>query len=372
MSQSASTTAPAEQLLVAPARRWLVIVGVWSVPAFLAACETWMFWRLGNRPGAFWRAIALEAPAWMIYALLTPLIFALGRRLPLQRPRIGRHIAAHLGVSLTIAALYAAVATAMMKLFMLTPPPMPFGRMMLSWYLSGLPLTTLTYFGTLGTGFALTYFAESRRRAIDAERLTAQLAEARLGALRMQLHPHFLFNTLNAITVLARDGDTAAVTRMLTLLSELLRDVLRTDTGHLIALDAELDFARRYLEVELVRFADRLRVKLDVEDRARAARVPAFVLQPLIENALRHGIAPRGVGGAVEIGARIAEDGMLELWVSDDGMGLPADWGGSDDYGIGLSNTAARVQGLHGAVGALVVEAVAHGGTRSLLRIPAA
>jgi LytS/YehU family sensor histidine kinase len=248
---------------------------------------------------------------------------------------------------------------------------MPFWRMAMSWYLSGLPLTTLTYFGTLGAGFALTYFAEARQRAVDAERLTAQLAEARLGALRMQLHPHFLFNTLNAITVLARDGDMAAVTRMLTLLSDLLRDVLRTDARHLIPLDAELAFARRYLDVELVRFADRLQVHERVEERARNARVPAFVLQPLIENALRHGIAPRGVGGAVEIGARIADDGMLELWVSDDGMGLPADWSGADDYGIGLSNTAARVEGLHGAVGALVVSPASRGGTRSLLRLPA-
>lgn len=372
MTHAAVTTTRPDHLPAAAGRRWSIIVGVWSVPALLSACETWMFWRLGNRPGAFWQAVAMEAPAWMIYALLTPFIFMLGRRLPLQRPRVGRHLAAHLGVSLTIAALYAVVASAMMTLFTPTPSPMTFGRMMLSWYLSGLPLTTLTYFGTLGTGFALTYFAEARQRAVDAERLTAQLAEARLGALRMQLHPHFLFNTLNAITVLARDGDTAAVTRMLTLLSELLRDVLRTDTGHLIPLEAELDFARRYLEVELVRFADRLRVELCVEDRARDLRVPAFVLQPLIENALRHGIAPRGAGGAVEIGARVAEDGMLELWVSDDGMGLPADWSGSDDYGIGLSNTAARVQGLHGAAGALVVEAAPRGGTRSLLRLPAA
>jgi signal transduction histidine kinase len=372
MARPTVTVVPSDRRPASAERRWLAILGVWSVPALLAACETWMFWRIGNRPGAFWRAVALEAPAWMIYALLTPLIFALGRRLPLQRPRLGRHLAAHLGVSLTIAVLYAAVAAAMMKLFMLTPPPMSYGRMFLSWYLSGLPLTTLTYFGTLGAGFALTYFAESRQRAVDAERLTAQLAEARLGALRMQLHPHFLFNTLNAITVLARDGDTAAVARMLTLLSELLRDVLRTDTGHLIPLEAELAFARRYLDIELVRFADRLQVHERVEERARDMMVPAFVLQPLIENALRHGIAPRGVGGAVEIGARLADDGMLELWVSDDGMGLPPGWNGSDDYGIGLSNTAARVEGLHGTAGALMVGPASRGGTRSLIRLPAA
>jgi len=247
---------------------------------------------------------------------------------------------------------------------------MSFGQMLLSWYLSALPLTTLSYFGTLGAGLALVYFGEARRRETEASRLEAQLAEARLGALRMQLHPHFLFNTLNAITVLARDGDTVAVTRMLTLLSELLRDVLRTDAVQVIPLDEELSFARRYLAIELVRFADRLRVQENVSDEARDARVPAFVLQPLIENALRHGIAPRGAGGMLEVGARVASDGSVELWVRDDGVGLPSTWSGVDDYGIGLSNTRARLAELAGGGGTLTVRRMESGGTLATVRLP--
>jgi signal transduction histidine kinase len=350
-------------------RRWVLIAGVWAVPALLAASETYLFWRLGGRSYPFWRAVVMEGPAWMIYALLTPVIFALGRRLPLQRPRLGRHLAAHLAASLTIGLLYAAVATLTTQAFSPMPRPMPFGRMALAWYLSALPLTTLTYFGTVGAGLALEYFAEARRRETDAARLSAQLAEARLGALRMQLHPHFLFNTLNAITVLARDGETVAVTRMLTLLSDLLRDVLRTDASHFIPLEEELAFARRYLEIELVRFADRLQVRESVDESIRGLPVPAFVLQPLIENALRHGIAPRAMGGVVEIGARVSADGRAELWVSDDGVGLPEDWSGVDDYGIGLSNTAARISELGHGAGSLSVVRTAGGGTRATVTL---
>jgi LytS/YehU family sensor histidine kinase len=185
----------------------------------------------------------------------------------------------------------------------------------------------------------------------------------------MQLRPHFLFNTLNAITVLARDHDTTAVARMLTLLSDLLRDVLRVDHVQLIPLEQELAFARRYLEIELVRFADRLRVREEIDAEADGALVPVFVLQPLIENALRHGIAPRDAGGTVTIGARVIGE-TLELRVEDDGIGLTPSWAGAPDYGIGLANTAARLAELFGPAGVVEVAALAGGGTRASVRIP--
>jgi signal transduction histidine kinase len=350
--------------------RGVVIAAVWSVPALLAATETYLFWRLGGRDYPFWRAIVMESPAWMVYALATPVVFALGRRYPLQRPHLARNLAAHLAVSLSAGLIYATIATTTTRLFSPTPPSMAYGRMVLAWFLSALPLTTLTYFGTLGAGLALAYFGEAKRREVEAARLSMQLAEARLGALRMQLHPHFLFNSLNAVTVLARDGDTAAVARMLTLLSDLLRDVLRTEATQLIALEDELSFARRYLEIERVRFADRLRVREVVDDGVRAALVPRFVLQPLMENAVRHGIAPRAAGGTVEIGARLADGNTLELWVADDGVGLPTDWNGSDDYGIGLSNCEARLAVLPSGAGTLEISSAVSGGTRCVARLP--
>jgi sensor histidine kinase YesM len=351
------------------AHRWLVIAGVWMVPALLAASETYLFWRIGGRDYPFWRALVMEGPAWLVYAALTPLVFVLGRRLPIQRAHLVRNLALHLAVSLTAGLLYAVAATTTTQLFSPMPRSMPFGRMVLSWYLSALPLTTLTYFGTLGAGLALAYFGEAQRRELEASRLSEQLAEARLGALRMQLHPHFLFNTLNAMVVLARDGETVVVARMLELLSGLLRDVLRVEATQLVPLCDELGFVRRYLAIEQVRFADRLTVREMVSDDLDDVRVPAFVLQPLVENALRHGIAPRAAGGTVEIGARLVDERTVELWVSDDGVGLPTTWSGADDFGIGLSNTAARLAAISGT-GTLAVTRAPNGGTRCTVRMP--
>ncbi len=365
-SPNAATSVTADRLLRA---RWPLIAAAWTVPALLAAFETYMFWRIGGTPHPFWRAVAMEAPAWLTYALLTPAIIGLGGRLPLQRPRLVRNAVIHLGAALLTGVVYATIATAAWTTFTPVARPTPFTRMALSWYLSALPLTTLAYFGILGVGAALTYLGEARRRERDAARLAAQLAEARLGALQMQLHPHFLFNTLNAINVLARDGDMTAVTRMLTLLSSLLRDVLRTDVTHEVSLADELEFARRYLAIELVRFEDRLQVREDVPRELLPLVVPCFVLQPLIENALRHGLAPRDASGTIAISARVEGD-VLELRIEDDGAGLPTAWG-RDDYGIGLSNTAARLAELYGERGSLSVAERPHGGTSAVVRVPA-
>ena len=354
-----------------PRSRWFLIPAVWAVPALLAAFETLVFWRLANRPFPAWRALALQAPGWMVYALLTPLIFALGRRLPLRGAHAVRNAAAHLMAAQVAGVLYAGASTLASLAFAPVPSPTPAARLLLSWWLSALPLATLSYFGVLGVGYALAYLAESRRREVEAAQLAAQLAEARLGALRMQLHPHFLFNSLNAATVLARDGHTAAVARMLTDLSELLREVLRDDGAHEIPLRAELDFVRRYLAVEEVRFSDRLRVHVAADDTLRDALVPSFVLQPLVENALRHGIARRTAAGRLAIAARRGEHaGELVLTVQDDGAGLPEDWSGAEDFGVGLANTAQRLAQLHGTGAALTLAPWAEGGTVATVRLP--
>lgn len=354
-----------------PRSRWLLIPAVWAVPALLAALETLVFWRMSNRPFPAWLAFASQTPGWMVYAALTPLIFALGRRLPLRGAHAARNAVAHLAAAQVAGVLYAGASTLASLAFSPVPRTTPPTRLLLGWWLSALPLATLSYFGVLGVGYALIYLAESRRREVEAAQLAAQLAEARLGALRMQLHPHFLFNSLNAATVLARDGDTAGVARMLTDLSALLREVLRDDGAHEIPLEAELSFVRRYLAVEEVRFPDRLRVHVDADDALRGALVPSFVLQPLVENALRHGIARRTAAGRLTIAARRgAHAGELVLTVHDDGAGLPADWGGADDYGVGLANTAQRLAQLHGTAAALTLAPLAEGGTVATVRLP--
>jgi LytS/YehU family sensor histidine kinase len=162
---------------------------------------------------------------------------------------------------------------------------------------------------------------QAQDRETQAARLTAQLAEARLGALRMQLNPHFLFNSLNAITVLVRDQNTVAASRILELLSDVLRLVLRAEGSPETRLSTELHFLDRYLAIEQVRFSDRLRTRVEVDATIRRAAVPRFILQPLVENAVRHGIARRRDAGALEIAAQRDGDTLM-LTVRDNGPGL--------------------------------------------------
>jgi LytS/YehU family sensor histidine kinase len=217
----------------------------------------------------------------------------------------------------------------------------------------------------LGCVYAFTYFLEAREREAHASRLAAQLAEARLGALRTQLNPHFLFNSLNALAVLVREPNTPAASRMLELLGDVLRQVLRTDQPHEIPLADELRFVEQYLAIEQVRFSDRLRVAWSIDEQARAALVPGFVLQPIVENAIKHGVAKRADAGRIEITARVV-DSMLELAVRDDGVGMAA----TQREGVGLSNTRERLRTLYGHDATVTIIAPPDGGTLVTLRLP--
>jgi signal transduction histidine kinase len=195
------------------------------------------------------------------------------------------------------------------------------------------------------------YFAiKHYERSVRAESLAHQ---ARLQALRYQLNPHFLFNTLNAISTLVVDKRNAEAGKMIARLSDFLRMTLDRPDAEEVPLADEIEFVRRYLEIEQVRFGERLAVTIDVDDDAWTARVPALVLQPLVENAIRHAVAPREVGGRITIEAR-AVDGRLHLAVADDGPGLNGNGNGNglprtQCRGIGLSNTRERLAQLYGA-----------------------
>jgi LytS/YehU family sensor histidine kinase len=206
------------------------------------------------------------------------------------------------------------------------------------WLVSGLPLIVVSYFAILGVGYAVA-------SASEAEHLRTELAVAQLDALRAQLHPHFLFNTLNAITALVRDQDTRGALDTLRLLSDLLRSVLTADASNEVTLRDELAFIQQYLGIMEVRFSDRLRVVWDVPDQLRDARVPTLVLQPLVENAIRHGIARSSLAGRVEITARRSGDRLI-LSVRDDGPGPVPETG--RPTGVGLANTRARLERLYG------------------------
>ncbi|HTE43858.1 MAG TPA: histidine kinase [Gemmatimonadaceae bacterium] len=329
---------------------WMVL-GLWTVPLLLSTFETLMFASAAGRPVALWRAFVGEAPQWYGWVAFTPAIVALGRRFPLRRPfRVGS-VFAHISASL-VASFLVAIADALVNDWI--------GRsragLLVStsnWFISTLPATTVAYFAIVGFSYALDNAARLRERDRISAELAAQLREAQLGALRMQLQPHFLFNSLNAIMALVRDQDTARAVRALSLLSDVLRTTMNAGDAYETTLGHEIEFVRRYLEIEQVRFGDRLRVTVDVPRELHDARVPTFMLQPFVENSLKHGVLRERAGNEITIGAR-AVNGSLTLIVRDDGRGLPANGSASD--GVGISNARARIERMYGGVARLSVQ----------------
>jgi len=203
----------------------------------------------------------------------------------------------------------------------------------------------MTYWAIIAASHAFDYYRESQERALTTAQLQARLAEARLQALQRQLHPHFLFNTLHAISALMH-RDIDAADNMLARLSDLLRLTLERVTAQTVTLKDELDFINKYLDIERTRFGDRLQVSFVVEPDTLGASVPNFLLQPLVENALKHGIGPKIGGGRVEVRAHHNGE-WLQLVVQDDGRGVPQDKIDAFNTGVGLSNTLSRLEHLY-------------------------
>jgi LytS/YehU family sensor histidine kinase len=235
-----------------------------------------------------------------------------------------------------------------------------------SWIATTIPFGVVVYTTVAALAHAIGYFAQARDKELQLARLSEQLAAARLGALQAQVNPHFLFNTLNTLVVLVRDGDRPGAVNLIELMSEVFRRTLRRDAGAESALGDEVLLVRRYLAIEEARFPDRLRVMLDVAPGLEGAAMPSFALQHLVENAIRHGIARRQDAGQLWI--TIARDGdQLVMTVTDDGIGVTP---GEPPTGHGIANTRERLSALYGREASLTVEPRSEGGTVATLRIP--
>jgi two-component system, LytTR family, sensor kinase len=222
----------------------------------------------------------------------------------------------------------------------------------------------LVYAAVLATGFAREFFLRDRRRQQHEVRLQAQLAEARLDALRMQINPHFLFNTLHAVSALV-ERDPGGVRRMIARLSELLRHTIDSRATDEVTFRDEVAFLRRYIEIMEIRFQGRLQVKLDVAGDALEALVPNLILQPIVENALEHGAARAAGEGKIELSARRDGDD-LRLCVRDNGPGLEAEAGS----GVGVANTRARLEQLYGEFASLTLSNADGGGVVATISLP--
>jgi LytS/YehU family sensor histidine kinase len=238
----------------------------------------------------------------------------------------------------------------------------------------GFHQAVLTYWLVLGIQYALRYYSRFREREKEALRLQlhaaglqTQLARAQLSALKNQLQPHFLFNTLNAIVVLVRQQRGRQAEEMLGHLGDLLRCVLEDVDAQEVPLRRELEYLQLYLSIEKVRFQDRLTVKITTEPELLMAAVPHLVLQPIVENAIRHGIGRSSTAGQIRISARRIES-ALEIQVEDDGPGLPANF--FEGRGIGLTNTRSRLMQLYGDAPRLTIENGARGGVIVTMLVP--
>jgi len=219
----------------------------------------------------------------------------------------------------------------------------------------------------VGIEHAIRYFVEARERDARLARLSEQLTGARLAALKAQLNPHFLFNSLNTVAVLVRDGDNSNATQVIEQLSDVLRLTLTRSRDNEVSLEEELELVQRYLAVERARFSDRLRPEFVIAPDTLNAAIPSFSLQHLVENALRHGIAKRSGAGALTIASRRIDD-VLELTVTDDGPGIEPGAASPADHG--LANTRERIRTLYGERASLDVVPRTGGGTVARLRIP--
>lgn len=319
-----------------------------------------------DEPVTWWDAGAYQFAAWYPWVLLTPLVLALGRRFSLERSRLWVALPIHLAAGIVIGAAQLALALAAMR--GLTPGPLErtFTSAYVDWMLpTYLEFAVLLYFAILGLVYAFDYYRRYVRGTVRASQLEAELARAQLQALRTQLQPHFLFNTLHAVSSLM-DVDVRAARRMIARLADLLRTTLETGDQPEVTLLRELETLQLYLDIERERFSDRLRVELEVHPDVLEARVPNLVLQPLVENAVRHGIAPRQEGGRITVRAA-RDDGRLVLMVEDDGAGAEIR---PPTEGVGLRNTRARLTRLYPDAYALRIERPHEGGFRVEIEIP--
>jgi len=308
--------------------------------------------------------------SWLPWALAAPLVQSLSRHYPVSRARpifgaLIVHVLACIIAGLAYSA-WSAALQASLNPYAYTNPK-PFWTIFVSIFSNGLLVFAILYSMIL----LVTGMLDSRERIAmqlaETARLNEQLSRAKLDALQRQIEPHFLFNTLNAITGLVREGRNEAATRVISELSDLIRRVLQDSAAQQVTLGEEMEFIEKYLDIQKVRFGDRLDVRVDVANELRSARVPSLILQPMVENAIKHGIALHVRPGTVRIEAAESE-GVLTLRVYNDGPSLSTDWE-EHSAGIGIPNVRTRLQSLYGTASEMLIRNCDNG-VEVLLSVP--
>jgi signal transduction histidine kinase len=338
--------------------RWALPFFGWTFVALFFASQTYLNYRSSGGRAPVGLILRMNLVEWYLWGLLAPVIVWLVRRIPLERVHWARGLVIHLAASVG----FALAAWWLNNFFRHQLLGLPQGMRLV--YVFHQNLTT--YWIVVAAAQGYLYYSRYREGEVRSAQLSAQLAQAQLQALRMQLHPHFLFNTLNAISTLVHK-DPEVADRMIARLSDLLRLTLENIGVQEVRLAKELEFLERYLEIERTRFADRLEVRMRIAPETLDARAPYLILQPLVENAIRHGIAPRSAPGCIEVSAE-RKGGMLVLIVKDDGPGISTKTNPKD--GVGISSTRARLERLYGAAHRFEMQNGAQGGLIVTLTLP--
>jgi two-component system LytT family sensor kinase len=327
---------------------WLWIVSIWGGIALFDATQTVLAMRAEGMHHNWTELFVTVLLSWVPWALATPSILRLGQYAPLPARSVYNwmfHLAACAVIGLAWSASLACLEN-LLNPWAKVPPTQPFLHLWLHKFYNGLLLFLMLY----GFVLVVSHVLRSRERLAlqetETARLNEQLSRAQLDALRRQIEPHFLFNTLNAIAGLVREQRNDAAVSMIAGLSDFLRRSLEGSGRQQVALGEELEFLKKYLDIQKVRFGDRLQVTMDVPEELLSAQIPSLALQLIVENAVKHGIAKLAHGGAIRIGA-CRSSGRLWLNVYNDGPTLPVDWEETKP-GIGLANMRTRLQALYG------------------------
>jgi two-component system, LytTR family, sensor kinase len=352
-------------------RRWFWIASIWLGIGLFDATQTVVSMRAEGMHHAWTRLFWTLFLSWLPLALSTPWVLRLGRRYPPARLRPLSAWLIHFSVASAICFVTAAWTAGMEKVlnpWAYSHDPGRFLTLLSHKFWNGLFSFLLLYASMLAISYALDYRERLARQQAETARLNEQLSKAQLSALRSQIEPHFLFNTLNAIAGLVRDGRNDDAVGMIATLGDLLRRMVEEPGRHEVTLGEELAFTQKYLDIQKMRLAERLTVAVNVPLELHTARVPSLILQPLVENAIQHGIAELSRGGALRVGA-CRSNGRLNLSVENDGPVLSRA-SEPERAGIGLSNTTSRLRSLYGNNFSFTIKEQDLGGVQVSISLP--
>jgi two-component system, LytTR family, sensor kinase len=331
--------------------RWRWIAALWSAGGLFDASQTVLIMHAEGRHDPWLPLFATELVSWLPWALATPLVIGAARRYPLVRGMSARTVRA-VGVHLALFAAVSAIAETWSALLQMWVNPWENRKWptFVDTWTTTLIFQVLTFLIAYALIVTVTYVLEAResvaRQKAETAHLNEELSKAQLAALRRQIEPHFMYNALNSIAGLVRDHLNDAAVSMIVGLSEFLRRSTEDSHRSQVALQEEVEYLQRYLDIQKVRFGERLQVEVDIPVELMQAQVPNLLLQPLVENAIKHGIAKRVAGGSVRV-VGVLREGRLRLSVYNDGPGLPPDWEATET-GVGIRNLRSRLQILHG------------------------